>query len=153
MLNEIKIRQMLTCICRFTSRPVMCCLSILQSTGDNHTLHDSSAWKANKWWLCRRLISSFNHRHATLWYVHPAVKRVYGTDEGQTVQDCHPALDHPTAAAINSAVITNNGICQRSVSYLNGRFDNRVYQWKWLVRSLPRQGYTRVFEVRVPQEQ
>lgn len=59
-----------------------------------------------------------------------AVKRIYETDEGQKVQDCHPALTHPTASAINSAVITNNGICQRSVSYLNGRFDKRVYQWK-----------------------
>lgn len=35
-------------------------------------------------------------------------------------------LTHPTASAINSAVITNDGICQRSVSYLSGPFDNRV---------------------------
>lgn len=59
-----------------------------------------------------------------------ALKRRYETNEGQKVRDCHPGLTHPTASAINSAVITNNGICQRSVSYLNGRFDNRVYQRK-----------------------
>lgn len=34
------------------------------------------------------------------------------------------AVAKPAASAINSCVITNNGMCQRCLSYLTGRFDN-----------------------------
>ena len=111
-----------------------------QSTGDNYTLQ-----------YC--IIQTLMNMQKVNKQICRTVNRVFGTDEGRKFRDRHPALTHPTASAINSAVITNNGIRQRSVSYLTGPFDNRVYRWKWLVRSLPRQGYTRVFEVRAPQEQ
>lgn len=39
------------------------------------------------------------------------------------------------------------------IRILSEPFDNRVYQEKWLVRSLPRQGYTRIFEDTLPQKQ
>lgn len=66
-------------------------------------------------------------------------------------RNAFPPLTPFVVFAINFAVITNNSICRRSLSDLTGQFDNRVYQWKSVQKSLPRQGLTRAYEVRISQ--
>lgn len=73
-----------------------------------------------KLWLTKQQVNKQFLLHERSSVSPPIEKGLCGTARGQKVQDRHPTLTHPSASTINSAVITNNGICQRSVSYLNG---------------------------------
>lgn len=131
---------MLNCMCWFMSSQIMCSLSILQ------IIIRCMAWphKSVKMMTMQKV-----NKQLQAWAYYPLIgwscckESIWNR---WRTKSCHPAPTHPTASAINSAVITNNGICQRSVSYLSGLFDNRVISgndWWDLYHVKDTQGYLR----------